>query len=98
MKTKFSGSQVGATRELLKISQGELAKSVDLSLTSLSNFETGKAELYRAGLDKIRAERERRGIEFTNGNSPPSTSDGIGGCLNYSKAAEFARAIEGAKL
>ena len=38
----------------------------------------------RANLEKIQAELERRGIEFTNG-------DGIGVRLNFQKAAEFAR-------
>lgn len=94
---KLSGSQVAAARELLKITQGELAKSVELSLTTISNFETGKAEPYRASLEKIRAELERRGIEFTNGDSPPSTGDGIGVRLNYAKAAECARTPDGSK-
>lgn len=94
---KISGSQVAAARELLKITQGELAKSVELSLTTISNFETGKAEPYRASLERIRAELERRGIEFTNGDSPPSTGDGIGVRLNYAKAAECARTPDGSK-
>lgn len=92
---KISGSQVAAARELLKITQSELAKSVDLSLTTISNFETGKAEPYRASLVKIRAELERRGIEFTNGDSPPSAGDGVGVRLNYGKAAEFSQLPRG---
>lgn len=84
-KMKISGKQVKAARDLLGITQGELAKAAGLALNTISNFEAGKADPYQASLDKIIEELERRGIEFTNGT-------GIGVRLNYEKAEVFARA------
>lgn len=88
---KLSGSQVTAARGLLKITQAELATAAGVAEITIFRFEAGQAEPQRANLEKIRAELERRGIEFTNGDSPPSTGNGIGVRLNYDKASEFAR-------
>ena len=66
---KISGKQVAAARELLGITQTELGQSAGLALKTISNFEAGHAEPYPVNLEKIRAELERRGIEFTNGDS-----------------------------
>lgn len=82
---KISGKQVKAARDLLGITQGELGQATGLALNTISNFEAGRADPYQVSLDKIVAELERRGIEFTNGT-------GIGVRLNYEKAATFARA------
>lgn len=84
-KMKIRGAHVAAARELLKLSQGELAKVASVGLQTVVRFETGAAEPYASSLEKIQSELERRGIEFTNG-------DGVGVRLNYAKAAEFARA------
>lgn len=51
----------------------------------MRRFETDEGLVDAANLDKILAELERRGIEFTNGT-------GIGVRLNFEKAA-FARAV-----
>ena len=91
IKMKLSGKQVAASRELLGLTQAELAEASGLSLQTIFKFETGKAYPYPASIEKIRRELERRGIEFTNGDSPPSTGNGIGIRLNFDKAAEFAR-------
>ena len=80
----ISGKQVAAARELLGITQVELAEATGLSFITIHNFEANKSEPYRATLEKILTELERRGIEFTNGT-------GIGVRLNFEKAAEFAR-------
>jgi transcriptional regulator with XRE-family HTH domain len=88
---KISGKQVAAARELLGITQTELGQSAGLALKTISNFEAGHAEPYPVNLEKIRAELERRGIEFTNGDSPPSVGEGTGVRLNHAKAAAFAR-------
>ena len=80
---KFSGKQVTAARNLLGITQGELAAAAGVDLSTVSRFEAGKADPHRASLDKIEAELDRRGIEFTNGT-------GIGVRLVYEKAAEYA--------
>lgn len=81
---KFSGKQVAAARELLGITQSELAEAVGLDWHILSSFESGKSEPRRANLNKIAAELERRGIAFTN-------ETGIGVHLDFTKAAEYAR-------
>jgi transcriptional regulator with XRE-family HTH domain len=81
---KISGAQVKAARELLKITQPELAKASDVSERTLRTFETDEDIPKPGTLDKIVGELQRRGIEFTNGT-------GIGVRLNFEKAAEFAR-------
>lgn len=81
---KVSGAQVTAARDLLRITQVELADAAGVSYRSVLKFETADAELRPSTLQKILVELERRGIEFTNG-------DGAGVRINYAKAAEFAR-------
>ena len=81
---KFSGRQVAAARELLGLSQTELATATGVARRTIIRFETGEAELKPATLKIIEAELLRRGIEFTNG-------DGAGVRIHYAKAAEFAR-------
>jgi len=81
---KILGKQVTAARDLLGITQAELAELAGLSTDTIFKFEAGKAQPYPRSIEKIRTELERRGIEFTNGK-------GIGVRLNYEKAEEFAR-------
>lgn len=81
---KFSGKQVAAARELLGLSQTDLAKVAGVDRRTLGIFERGVAELKTSTLTLIQVELERRGIEFTNG-------DGAGVRINYAKAAEYAR-------
>jgi transcriptional regulator with XRE-family HTH domain len=81
---KISGKQIAAARELLGITQPELATAAGVSENTVLKFETNKSEPYPATLEKIVTELQRRGIEFTNG-------DGAGVRINYAKAAEFAR-------
>ena len=81
---KISGKQVTAARDLLGITQAELAEISGLNKETIFRFEAGKAEPHARSLEKIVSELERRGIEFTNGK-------GIGVRLNYEKAEEFAR-------
>ena len=83
---KVAGNQIAAARELLGITQAELARSAGVSDPTVVNFETGKNAPHRATLDKIVTELERRGIEFTNGT-------GTGVRLNHAKAAEYARTV-----
>lgn len=87
---KISGNQVLAARDLLGLTQAELAQSAGVSEMTIVNFETGKHAPYASTVEKIQNELERRGIEFTNGT-------GIGIRLNYAKAAEFARAGQAQK-
>ena len=81
---KITGAHVSAARDLLKITQEELASLTGVSNLTIFRFEAGQTEPQRANLEKIQAELERRGIEFSNG-------DGIGIRLNSKKAAEFAK-------
>lgn len=81
---KFSGKQVAAARELLGLTQSELASAAGVHWLTLSSFESGKSAPRPSSLQKIEAELDRRGIEFTNGT-------GIGVRLNFEKAAVFAR-------
>jgi transcriptional regulator with XRE-family HTH domain len=83
---KVTGAQVTAARDLLRITQVELAEAAGVSYQTVLRFETGQAEPQASTLQKILAELERRGIEFTNGT-------GIGVRLHYEKAAEYARSL-----
>ena len=81
---KISGTQITAARNLLRITQAELAKACGVAERTIKSFEADHSVPLRSTLDKIQSELERRGIEFTNGK-------GIGVRLNYEKAEEFAR-------
>jgi len=87
---KLSGKQVAAARELLGLSQTDLASVAGVAPRTITRFETGEAALKPATLSHIQDELERRGIEFTNGDHPPSSGHGIGVRLNFDKAAAFA--------
>lgn len=84
---KLRGRQVTAARDLLGITQAELAEAAGVSRLTVFSFEAGQTEPRRENLEKIQSELERRGIEFTN-------SDGMGVRLNFTKAAEAARAAK----
>jgi len=87
---KIAGNQILAARNLLGLTQVELAEAAGVSDMTIANFETGKTYPQRATLDRILAELDRRGIEFTNGT-------GTGIRLNHAKAAEFARTSQAQK-
>ncbi len=84
---KIIGAQIAASREFLGITQVELAEAAGVSDQTIRDFETNKSEPSPATIEKIRAELESRGIEFTNG-------DGAGVRINYTKAAEYARRVK----
>ena len=81
---KLRGKQVTAARDLLGITQAELAEAAGLATQTIFNFEAGKTEPQASNLKKIQAELERRGIEFSN-------SDGMGVRLIFAKAEQAAR-------
>lgn len=83
---KISGAQVTAARNLLKITQAELAEASGVSERTVMRFEADETAPQRAILDKILTELDRRGIEFTNGT-------GMGVRLNFEKAAQYSRSI-----
>lgn len=88
---KISGAQITAARNLLKITQEELASGAGVSEETVRRFEADHTLPQRATLAKIMSELERRGIEFTNGGYRGSPGDGIGVRLSLEKAASFAR-------
>ncbi len=96
-KMKISGKQVTAARDLLGLTQVELAQAAGLSTDTILAFEAGKTNPYPSSLLKIVSELERRGIEFIDGHTPPSGEDAIGVRLNLSMAAAYARAEKGAE-
>lgn len=81
---KLKGRQVAAARELLGLSQTELATVVGVARSTISRFEAGEGDLKPSTLAEIQGELERRGIEFSNGT-------GTGIRLDHAKAEEFAR-------
>lgn len=83
---KISGAQITAARNLLKITQEELAAGSGVSEETVRRFEADQTLPQRATLTKILSELERRGIEFTNGT-------GIGVRLNFEKAALYSRSV-----
>lgn len=83
-KMKLRGRQVTAARDLLGITQAELAAAAGLATQTIFNFEAGKTEPQAGNLKKIQVELERRGIEFSN-------SDGMGVRLVFAKAEQAAR-------
>jgi transcriptional regulator with XRE-family HTH domain len=62
----ISGRQVAAARELLGISQDELALAVNIAASTLRRFENGQHSPRPLTLHAIQTELERRNIEFLN--------------------------------
>ena len=66
-KNRIHGRQIAAARELLRLSQGDLAAAVGMLPQALARIEADRVVPREATLGKIVAELERRGIEFING-------------------------------
>jgi transcriptional regulator with XRE-family HTH domain len=64
------GRQIAAARELLKITQAQLAEAAGVSEQTVKNFEVGRHYPRPSRLKAIVEEIERRGVVFTNGNEP----------------------------
>ncbi len=64
--------QVRAGRALVDWSQGALAASAGVSLSTVKDFEAGRREPLAANLDSIRAALEAAGVDFIaeNGGGP----------------------------
>ncbi|MFO0578357.1 MAG: helix-turn-helix domain-containing protein [Polyangia bacterium] len=67
---KIDGRHIGAARELLEITQEELAAWAGVSRESIVNVENNKTTIRATTLEKIKWALEKRGIEFSNGDSP----------------------------
>lgn len=67
---KFIAAHSRGARGLLDITQEQLAAAAGVDVETIRRFERGEQRPYASTLAKIRAALERRGIEFTNGDSP----------------------------
>ncbi len=71
-----------AARELLKLTQQELADAIGVSNITISRIELETRQPRADTIRKIVRELTKRGIEFSNGT-------GIGVRLDYKKAAAY---------
>lgn len=63
-------SQIVAALGLLELKQEDLAKAVGITETALSRIMRGHTQARPRTFTAILEALEKRGIEFTNGNSP----------------------------
>ena len=87
-KIAISRKQILGARGLLEITQLDLATSVGLSERAMNMIESGRAKPRKATLAKIRAELERRGIEFINGRGVLLKKPGPDSPEEYESAGE----------
>lgn len=79
-KKRINGRQIAAARELLRVSQGELAAAVGMLPQALARIEADRVVPREGTLTRIVSELERRGIEFINGTgvklkAPPTEQE-----------------------
>ena len=67
---KIDGCHISVARDLLKMTQDDLAAASGVSKDTIWNIENHRTVPRARSLDAIRTALENRGIEFTNGNSP----------------------------
>ena len=67
---KIDGRHISAARDLLKMTQQELADAADVSVQSVKNVENHRGVTRASTLETLRDALARRGIEFMNGDSP----------------------------
>ena len=79
---KISSRQICAARELLGITQSELAAATGLGPNTISRIETATHQPQAATIRTIVQELVKRGIEFSNGT-------GLGVRLDFKKARAF---------
>jgi len=65
----ITGRHVAAARELLEITQHELAEATDLGSSTIERFEKGES-VRASTVEKIQKYLEDRGIRFMNGGNP----------------------------
>lgn len=70
----ISGRQIAAARELLKMTQAELAAAAGVGVNTVIRIEKEQTPR-KATLQAVTLELERRGIVFTNGERPSVTLD-----------------------
>jgi transcriptional regulator with XRE-family HTH domain len=85
---KVARTALKAARELLEITQKELAQAAGVTGETISRIESGEREPTAATIRKIVRVLTAMGIEFSNGT-------GVGVRLDYKKAAAY-KANQGA--
>lgn len=86
---KIKGRAIIAARNLLKLTQSELAAACQVSDGTLSTIEQETRAPRADTIRKIARELTKRGIEFTNGT-------GLGVRVDYKRAAAFEESIKSA--
>lgn len=61
---------LAAARTALGMTQDELAKAAGVSRPTLTHLEAGRTKTYQDTRAKVQEALERRGIVFTNGDTP----------------------------
>lgn len=74
----ITADQVRAARALLGISQTELHKISEVSLTSIQDFEANRRKTTRVNINAIKSALEKSGIQFIDEN-------GAGAGVRFSK-------------
>lgn len=67
---KIDARHIIAGRGLLRMTQEDLAAAAGITSRAIVMIENNKVSPHESTLTKIREALERRGIEFTNGDSP----------------------------
>ena len=62
--------QVRAARQLLRLSQADLAKEAGVGITTVADWKLERREPSFRVLGAMREALERAGVEFTNGKRP----------------------------
>lgn len=65
-KVKITGRQIAAARELLDITQTELAEAAGISRATLAFLERNKHAPRKSTMEKLRVALFERGISFDN--------------------------------
>lgn len=74
-KVQATGPQIRAARNLLQITQGQLAQAADVDIHTVSAYERASHPVFDSTAAKVQEALERRGIIFTNGDRPSVTLD-----------------------
>lgn len=69
-KARIFGRQVAAARELLSMTQEQLAAAAGIHRPHLAKIEAGQIIARPTTVAKLREAIERGGVEFTNGSNP----------------------------
>lgn len=70
VKVQAPPNILAAARTALGLTQAELAKASGVGVTTLVHLESGKTKTYQDTREKVQEALERRGIVFTNGDTP----------------------------